>query len=365
MSPDIVQIDRELCARSFPQFVRRAWPSIIPDDLQWNWHLDAVGEHLQAVHTGQIRRLLINVPPGTSKSTLTGVMYPAWLWGPAGNPGHRYIGAAHEQGLAIRDNRMMRELINSEWYQARWPIALQGDQNEKLYFENTSRGFRQACAVASMTGRRGHTVTWDDPLSPEKAHTVTARNTAIRVLSETVPTRLNNPATSAIIVVMQRLHENDPSGHIIANDLGYEHLCIPMEFEPDRRRTTCIGWTECERAGGSMLTGFGKPVDVWKRWVAQLAAEGFRVEAVFVNRDYEPYAKERDAAVLAYFQDQNIAFHGRKDSVILEKDEVMKDDGKPYTVFTPYSKKWSIPAMPRRSQHRPFTAVDQRSSVGT
>ena len=114
---------------------------------------------------------------------------------------------------------------------------------------------------------------------------------------------------------------------------------------------------ECERAGGSMLTGFGTPLDVWKRWVAQLAAEGLRVEAVFVNRDYEPYAKERDAAVLAYFQDQNIAFHGRKDSVILEKDEVMKDDGKPYTVFTPYSKKWHKVLKERDLAERPSRAM--------
>lgn len=243
---DFDEAERILCARSFAQFVKRAWRHIIPDRLKWNWHMDAICEHMQALATGGIasHRLLINVPPGASKSTLVGVMYPAWLWGPGGQPWHRYIGAAHEQGLAVRDNRLTRELVTSEWYQRLWPIALQGDQNEKLYFENDKRGFRQACAVASMTGRRGHTIGLDDPLSPEKAYSETHRKTAIRVLSETIPTRLNDPATSAIVIVMQRLHEEDPSGYVLSKNLGYEHLCIPMEFEPARRCHTSIGWAD-------------------------------------------------------------------------------------------------------------------------
>jgi len=257
--------ERILCERSFAYFIKRAWPHIIPDPLVWNWHIDAIAQHLEAVASGQITRLLINVPPGTSKSTITGVMYPAWLWGPGKQPGHRYIGAAHEQGLAVRDNRLMRELVMSEWYQRLWPIKLQGDQNEKLYFENERRGFRQACAVASMTGRRGHSIVWDDPLSPEKAHSETARQTAIRILSETVPTRLNDPAKSAIIVIMQRLHEADPSGHILANDLDYDHLLIPMEFEPARRVYTSIGWTDPRTEDGELLDPVRFPREVIDR----------------------------------------------------------------------------------------------------
>jgi hypothetical protein len=130
-------VERELCKRSFAEFAKRAWRHVIPDRLLWNWHMDAICEHMQALSEGRIKnnRLLINVPPGASKSTLVGVMYSAWLWGPAGQPWHRYIGVAHEQGLAVRDNRLTRELIMSDWYQRLWPIAFKGDQNEKLYFE--------------------------------------------------------------------------------------------------------------------------------------------------------------------------------------------------------------------------------------
>lgn len=250
---DILEAERELCARSFSHFIRRAWRHIIPDRYIHNWHVDAMAEHYEALANGQITRLLVNVPPGTSKSTITGVMYPAWLWGPKGQPHHRYIGAAHEQGLAVRDARLMRELITSEWYQRLWPLKLAGDQNEKLYFENEKRGFRQACAVSSMTGRRGHTVAWDDPLSPEKAHSHAARETALRILSETIPTRLNDPERSAILVIMQRLHERDPAGYILSSELGYEHLCLPMEFEPSRRCVTSIGWSDPRVEDGELL----------------------------------------------------------------------------------------------------------------
>lgn len=224
-----------------------------------------MAEHYEALASGQITRLLVNVPPGCMKSTLGGIMYPAWLWGPKGQPHHRYIGAAHEQGLAVRDARLMRELITSDWYQTLWPIKLAGDQNEKLYFENEKRGFRQACAVASMTGRRGHTIAWDDPLSPEKAHSQLHRETAIRVLSETLPTRLNDPQKSAIIVVMQRLHERDPSGYILASDLGYEHLCLPMEFEPSRKCVTSIGWEDPRQENGDLLFPERFPREVVER----------------------------------------------------------------------------------------------------
>jgi len=227
--------------------------------------MDAMCEHLEAVARGDITRLLVNIAPGTSKSSAISVFFPAFLWGPFNWAGARFIGASYEQSLATRDNRKTRLLIESEWFQDRWPTTLTSDQNEKTGFENTARGFRQSCAVKSMTGKRGDFVAWDDPLSPEKANSDVERETANRVFDETLPTRLNDPKKSAIMIMMQRLHENDVSGHILSRDLGYEHLMLPMEFEPERKCYTSIGFQDPRTQEGELLFADRFPRDVVER----------------------------------------------------------------------------------------------------
>lgn len=237
---DRINIEKSL-SEELAEFVQLAWHINDPGiPYRHNWHMDAICEHLEAVARRDIIRLLINVPPGTSKSSATSVFFPAWLWGPFGAPQRRFIGASHEQGLAIRDNRKCRILIESDWYQKRWPVKLAKDQNEKSGFENEFTGWRQATAVKSMTGKRGDDVVWDDPQSPEKAYSDQERETANRVFDETLPLRLNDPETSSITIIQQRLHENDVTGHILAKELGYEYLMLPMEFEPERRCYTAV-----------------------------------------------------------------------------------------------------------------------------
>lgn len=251
---DWLGIERELCARSLAEFVKAAWHVLEPGQPYIHgWHVDAICEHLEAITAGEITRLLVNIPPGTMKSTLCSVFWPAWEWGPKGMPHIRMIGASHEQGLAVRDTRKMRNLITSDWFQQRWPVELTSDQNQKTYYENRDTGFRQACAVASMTGKRGDRVVWDDPHSVEAALSDAHRETAIRVFQETLPSRVNNPDRSAIVIVMQRLHENDVSGFILGGDYGYTHLCLPMEFEADRRCTTSIGFKDPRKEEGELL----------------------------------------------------------------------------------------------------------------
>lgn len=262
---DVLACERELYSRSLVDFIRNAWPILEPGQPYIHgWHMDAVCEHLQAVSEGQIKRLLVNIPPGTMKSMATGVFWPAWEWGPLNRPAMRFIGASHEEGLATRDAVRMRRLIQSEWYQERWPLALAGDQNAKTYFENAATGWRQACPVRSMTGRRGDRVLWDDPHSVEDAHSAARLEEANRIFRETLPTRLNSPQDSAIIVIMQRLSEKDVAGHIIEQRLGYEHLCLPMEYEGPRKATS-IGFTDPREAQGDLLFPERFPRDVVER----------------------------------------------------------------------------------------------------
>jgi predicted phage terminase large subunit-like protein len=262
---DLLACERELYSRSLIDFIRAAWPVLEPGQpYVHGWHMDAIADHLAAVSSGQIKRLLINVPPGTMKSMATGVFWPAWEWGPLGKPSMRFIGASHEEGLATRDAVRMRRLIQSDWYQERWPLALAGDQNAKTYFENEATGWRQSCPVRSMTGRRGDRVTWDDPHSVEDAHSVARLDEATRVFKETLPTRLNSPSDSAIIIIMQRLSDRDVAGHIIEQDLGYEHLCLPMEFEAPRKATS-IGFVDPRTEPGELLFPERFPADVVER----------------------------------------------------------------------------------------------------
>lgn len=157
----VIQARREAASRSLVSFVKMAWHVLEPGAPYIHGrHIDVIAEHLEAVHRGEIRRLLINVPPGAMKSLLCGVFFPAWEWGPMNRPDLRYVGVAHEQGLGVRDNLKCRRLIESPWYQNTWGdrVSLVKDQNEKLNFENTARGFRQVATPSNVTGKRGDRV---------------------------------------------------------------------------------------------------------------------------------------------------------------------------------------------------------------
>ena len=126
---DWLRVEREFCARSLAAFVRRAWPVVEPSAAYVHgWHIDAIAEHLEAVTSGQITRLLINVPPGMTKSLMVGVLWPAWEWGPCRLPQHRFVGAAHAQDLAVKAGGLrgvpgdvcgvVESLGPSEWHRA-------------------------------------------------------------------------------------------------------------------------------------------------------------------------------------------------------------------------------------------------------
>ena len=235
---DWLNIERELYARSLAEFAKATWHFLEPGTpLKWGWALDAICEHLEAVSKGEIKRLLMNVPPGSMKSLLTSVIWPAWEWGALNKPHLRFLGTAHKQDLAVRDNMKCRRLIQSPWYQERWPLELTGDQNAKTKFENAETGFREAMAFASMTGSRGDRVIIDDPHSVDDANSQIKLATDIRTFREALPSRVNND-DSAIVIIMQRLNEGDVSA--IALELGYEHLCIPMRFEGKKEISTCL-----------------------------------------------------------------------------------------------------------------------------
>lgn len=204
----------------------------------------------------------------TMKSMLVNIFWPAWEWGPCNMPHMRYICAAHQQNLAIRDSTKMRRLVTSDWYQERWGdrVKLTGDQNAKTKFENTATGFREATAAGSITGGRADRVLIDDPLSVEGANSDAVRASTIEWFTEAVPTRLTSPKKSAIVVIMQRLHQDDVSGVILERKgfAGtYDHICLPMRYETWRDGIeTKLGYTDPRTEAGELLFPSRFPVEV-------------------------------------------------------------------------------------------------------
>lgn len=238
-----IEEEAESAGVSLSSFIRGGWHVLEPGRAySHGWHIDAISDHLGAVTNDELTRLIINVPPGTMKSLTVGVFWPAWEWGPVGKPFIRSIATSYKESLAKRDNIKARRLVQSDWYRQRWGdrFEMMPDQNSTLKFENDKSGFRAAMSFQSLTGERGDRVIIDDPLSVGMAKSDADRMTAQETFLEAVPNRLTDPINSAIVLVMQRLHEADTTGVALAKNLGYEHLMLPMEFEPERRCYTII-----------------------------------------------------------------------------------------------------------------------------
>lgn len=204
------------------------------EPLVGGWAMDAIAEHLEACEADDIRRLLITVPPGFSKSSLTNVFFPLKVWIKA--PHTRFIKASYEEGIPERDNDKCRNIIGHEKWQRYWGDKFQlTHPDTKSRFENDKTGWQMATSVgAKLIGHRGNYILIDDPNDPSVEHQSGAKRvTAVRWFRETVPTRLNNTARDKIIVIQQRLHMEDVAGTALSlTHEDYVHLNIPMEYEP-------------------------------------------------------------------------------------------------------------------------------------
>lgn len=239
---------------SLISFIRAAWKELEPNqEYVHGRHVDALAEHLEAVTRGEITRLLINIPPGSSKSLTAGVFWPAWEWGPQNMPWLRYLTTSYNKGYVNRDSRKMRDLVSSEWYQSLWGGRVQLVRDGEASFENSVRGSREGKPFMSMTAGRGDRVICDDPHSVATAESDAERRRAVTLFKEAIFNRLNDQEKSAIIVIGQRLHSEDISGIILEDEMEYVHLCLPMEFDPKRKCITSIGFEDWREEEGELL----------------------------------------------------------------------------------------------------------------
>lgn len=194
----------------------------------------------------------MTVPPGSSKSLMASVLWNAWEWGPVGLRSNRFLTTAFNDGPVKRDTRKCRDLILSGWYRSLWPEVVLTRTGETS-FANSSTGTREGVAFGSLTSQRGDRLIIDDPHSTETAESPVERAATTRKFREGATNRLNDQERSAIVVIMQRLNEADVAGVILKLGMDYVHLCLPMEFEKERRCRTKIGFVDPRQNDGDLL----------------------------------------------------------------------------------------------------------------
>lgn len=244
--------DRRAATKSLMAFTRQSFDIIEPgQDFCENWHLNVIAEHLEAVTAGDIRNLVINIPPGCMKSILTSVAWPAWEW--ARNPTIRTLSASYGVELAIRDASKTRDIVTSEWYRERWTdVVIKPGEDQKTKYALVGGGWRLATSVGGRaTGEHPDRKIVDDPHNAKQAESDAERTGALSWFDRTLSTRGQSRGASTV-VVMQRLHEKDVTGHIIADLTGYEHLCIPMKYDGAQRKTF-LGAYDPRKKEGELL----------------------------------------------------------------------------------------------------------------
>jgi predicted phage terminase large subunit-like protein len=238
VDPDRDQSEETLALQgSFRAFLKASLPYIVPvDEIKWGFHLDAMADHLEAVSRGQIRNLIMVLPPRTLKSS-TLCSWSAWEW--IRDPRIRRLCTSYDYRLAERDNGVVRDLVKHPWFAERWGqrVALRKDSDAKGLFETTAGGRRLVTSIGARgTGEGGSRVECDDPHNALKAENETDRLRAVNWWMGTMSSRVNDQ-TSAKILTGQRVHQRDLIGSVIAQMVEasgehYERLILPMEYDP-------------------------------------------------------------------------------------------------------------------------------------
>jgi predicted phage terminase large subunit-like protein len=239
---EVFNIYDEITRQHLGVFIRRAFPIINPNtEYSHNWHIDAISEYLMAAYQRDIKRLIINIPPRSLKSTCATIALPAW--GLGNNPSLQFMCGSYSRAVSNKHSQDTRHLMLSPFYKEIFPdLMLAKDQNEKGKFMTTARGQRMSVSVGSAaTGEGGDFLILDDPVNPQQAASDVERETANEWFRQTFSSRLNDKRTGVIIVVMQRLHENDVTGMLLESG-GWEHLCLPAIN--DKKRIFCLGYKD-------------------------------------------------------------------------------------------------------------------------
>lgn len=223
---------------SFYEFLIEFWDVIAGEEFLDNWHIRYICDELQTVAERVFKGepseydLVINVPPGSTKSTICSQAFPAWVW--TRMPSAKFICGSYAHQVALKDSLKTRDVVQCELYQKCFKIQLREDENTKGLFTNTKTGFRLSVGVGGLvTGYHGHFLIVDDPINPEESFSEAELKSVNRWMRQTLPSRKIDKKVSPTILIQQRLHQADPSGEMLARSkTKIKHICLPGELTP-------------------------------------------------------------------------------------------------------------------------------------
>ena len=241
---DVTSCLRTLSRNSFYEYTRTHWKTVVPEEPVWNWHIEYLCDELQLmaerVFAGlpKLYDLIINVPPGSTKSTIASVMFPSWVWSRMNTA--RFVCASYSSELSLDLAVKGRDIVESDLYRMLYPeVLIRDDQNTKSNYKLTTGGQRWSIGVGgSITGKHGHFLLVDDPINPKEAASEADLKAANVWMTDTLPSRVVDRAISPIILIMQRLHEDDPTGNWLERiknkkNAKVKHICLPAEVSDD------------------------------------------------------------------------------------------------------------------------------------
>jgi len=267
----------QLCRHDFTAFLRKAWPWISGGDmLAWNWHLDAIAEHLERIGDGDLKRSLINLPPRNGKSKTVSVIWVAWMLGR--DPTLNFVCVSYSNELSGKFARDCRAVMEATWYREIFPGTIISRARSASHdFETTRGGGRLATSVGgSLTGRGGDVIILDDVIKPEDANSETTRNAVNEWFKSTLASRLDDKQKGVIVCVMQRLHEHDLSGMLLEQG-GWHHLSLPAIATEEQSIMLARGGVY-RRREGDVLHPEREPLDILMELKASMGSPAFEAQ---------------------------------------------------------------------------------------
>jgi predicted phage terminase large subunit-like protein len=274
MTPDARKL-HALLRSDFRAFVHKVFLTLAPAQTYVpGWPIEAIAQRLERVRRGELRRLIINMPPRSLKSIMSSVAFPAFCLGR--DPSRRIICVSYSGDLAKKHSNDFRAVIEAEWYRAAFPATRIGRfKDSETEIEFTARGFRLATSVGgTLTGRGGDIIVIDDPLKPDDGLSEAKRSAANYWFANTLLSRLDDKRTGAIVVVMQRVHLDDLTGFLLGQSKEWDVLSLPAIAEADEVIPIWGGRTY-RRKSGEALSPHREPIDVLNALKLQLGSDAF------------------------------------------------------------------------------------------